>query len=76
MIKENLLPKDYNLFNLPTEEEKRENITKIMQEFQKRFGNNALFYGKDSKNSLISNTSENGVEAPEVIETERTLLNS
>ncbi len=76
LIKENLLPKDYNLFNLPTEEEKRENITKIMQEFQKRFGNNALFYGKDSKNSLISNTSENGVEAPEVIETERTLLNS
>lgn len=47
LILEKDLPQEYNLFTLPTEDEKEERIQELMNHFQQKYGKEALFHGKD-----------------------------
>ena len=43
------LPKEYNLFNLPDNISREENINSLMREMTKKFGDKALFWNKSKK---------------------------
>ena len=49
LLKEDELPKEYNLFTVMNEDEKKIRIEDMMDEFKNKYGKKALFWNKDNK---------------------------